>query len=118
MFTCMCVAANTTWCLKLRKNNYTNNMISTKLFPEHQRTESTAPWLQFWAGARQREAAVNLQPLGSKYPLLCRLRSRLQGRPIRQGSIYTVMSLTSSRSHFPCSYSSQYSYTCFYLCDI
>lgn len=34
-----------------------------------------------------------------------------------QRSIYTVMSLTSSRSHFPRSYSSQYSYTCFYLCD-
>lgn len=37
---------------------YTNNMISTKRFSEHLRTVSTAPWLQFWAGAHS-EAAVN-----------------------------------------------------------
>lgn len=57
----------------------------------------------------------SLSPLGSKYPtalppagLIC------DG----QGSINTVMSFTSSRSHFPRSYSSQYSYyTCFYLCE-
>lgn len=36
----------------------------------------------------------------------------------QQRWIYTVMSLTSSQSHFPRSYSSQYSYICFCLCDI
>lgn len=85
MFTCMFVAANSTWCLKLRINYCTQ----TK-----QQNGSLSTWGQ----------------VHCPRPLQWGLRSL-------QWSLKHVMSLP-VQSHFPRSYSSQYSYTRFDLCDI